>query len=88
MRNTYKTILKQYLHDKIVADRKKNHLVQGAMAERLEMAWRSYADIESGKNMCSTLTFTVYLLEFCEDPNEVLEEIRALFEAAKEKEDE
>lgn len=87
MRNTYKAVLKKYLHERIVTDRKKNHLVQEKMAERLLMDWRSYADIENGKNLCSTVTFTMYLLEFCDDPKQVLEEIRELFEKAKEDDD-
>ncbi len=86
MRNTYKAVLKKYLHERIVADRKKNHLVQEKMAERLLMDWRSYADIENGKNLCSTVTFTMYLLEFCDDPIELLEEIRALYKEAQDAE--
>ena len=88
MRNTYKTILKEYLHERILTDRKKNKLPQEKMAERLLMDWRSYIDIEHGKNLCSTTTFVMYLLEFCDDPKEILEEIRELFTQALEEDDE
>ena len=88
MRNTYRTILKKYLHERILSDRLKNGLVQEEMAERLLIDWRSYIDLEHGKNLCSTTTFIMYLLEFCDDPSEVLSEIRALFEKALEEEDE
>lgn len=88
MRNTYKAILKEYLHERILTDRKKNKLPQEKMAERLLMDWRSYIDIEHGKNLCSTTTFVMYLLEFCDDPKEILEEIRELFTQALEEDDE
>ena len=83
MRDAYKAALKTFLHHQMKEDRKKNHLIQEKMAEILEMDLRSYADIENGKNMCNTVTFLVYLLEFYEDPNELLDEIRDLFEKVK-----
>lgn len=87
MRKTYEKVLKKYLHDKIVDDRHKNDLIQEKMAELLIMDPRSYADIENGTNMCGTLTFTLYLLEFCDDPETMLAEIQQLFAAAKEEQD-
>lgn len=87
MRNTYRTILKKYLHERILADRLKNGLVQEEMAERLQIDWRSYIDLEHGKNLCSTTTFITYLLEFCDDPKDVLEEIRELFNKVQEEDD-
>ena len=87
MRNTYKMILKEYLQNKIVSERKNSALVQEAMADKLEMSWRSYANIENGKNMCSTLTFIIYLLNFKPSTEEMLAEIRELFEKATEEED-
>ncbi|MBR5782915.1 MAG: hypothetical protein IKY33_01670 [Clostridia bacterium] len=86
MRKTYEAVLKKYLHDKIVTDRKNHNLIQEKMAELLLMDLRSYADIEHGKHMCGTLTFTIYLLEFCDDPKQMLNEIEQLFAAAREDE--
>lgn len=82
MRKTYEAILKEYLHKRIVKDRKANHLIQEKMAELLVMDPRSYSDIERGKTMCSTLTFTLYLLQLCDDPETLLREIEELFAAA------
>ncbi len=83
MRKTYEAILKEYLHKRIVNDRRENHLIQEKMAELLVMDPRSYSDIEHGKTMCSTLTFTLYMLHFCDDPGTLLREIEELFTAAE-----
>ncbi|MBQ6947158.1 MAG: helix-turn-helix transcriptional regulator [Clostridia bacterium] len=79
MRKTYEAALKRCLHDRIVQERKKNKITQEKMAELLIMDPRSYADIENGKNMCSTLTFAMYLLHFCDDPSQLISEMEKTF---------
>ena len=87
MRKTYEAALKRCLHDRIVRERKNHKITQEKMAELLIMDPRSYADIENGKNMCSTLTFTMYLLHFCQDPAQLVSELEETFAAIKEDND-
>ena len=79
MRKTYEAALKKCMHDKILNERMSLHITQEKMAELLIMDLRSYVDIENGKNMCGTLTFVMYLLHFCDDPKELMDEIEKVF---------
>lgn len=83
MRKTYEATLKRCLHDKIVTVRKKQQITQEKMAELLIMDPRSYADIENGKNACSSVTLMLYMIHFCDDPNQLVAEIEQLFSEAR-----
>lgn len=80
MRKTYNNQLKAICHNHIVSERVENNLSQTKMAEILMMDLRSYADIESGKSCCSLLTFILFVIFFCIDTNEIVDEIKIAFE--------
>lgn len=83
MRTAYLCVLKTVIHDKIVSTKNDLNLTQAQMSEILVMDPRSYADISSGKSMCSTLTFVLFLIYCCPDPEDFLEEIKIKLEEAK-----
>lgn len=41
---------------------------------------RSYSNIDNGKSMCSTLTFVLFLIYLCPDPDELIREIKEVLE--------
>lgn len=83
MKTLYLKILKHYLHVQMKDTRKELHMTQAQMAEKLEIDTRSYSDIDTGKSLCSTLTFVMFLIYFCKDPMKLLEDIKKLFDEAK-----
>lgn len=86
MRKTYQALLKAYLFKKIRKIRKQIGMTQFEVSEILEMDLRSYSYIETGVHSCGTLSFILFLLYVSPNPLEVLEEIRKLFDEAKENE--
>ncbi len=60
------------------ATRKQLGITQEEMAERLDIATRSYSDLEHGKCLCSTVVFLRYMRIQGKDALELLEELEAL----------
>ncbi len=58
-------------------------LTQAEMSEILVMDPRSYADICSGKTMCGTLTFVLFLIYCCNDPVAFLKKVKIKLEEVK-----
>ncbi len=79
MRDELEAILKEELHKLLLKEMNELNYTQMKMAEMLHMATRSFADIESGKNMCGTLT-TVLLLMRLPSADLFLKEIKYKFE--------
>ena len=80
MRKAYKEALKTFLTEQIKNSRISHHLSQEKAAEYLAMDPRSYADIDNGKCMCSTTTFALFLTYLCDDPNELLNNVKIIIE--------
>jgi len=80
MRQTVERLLKEELHTLALHIRGRLHITQSRMAEKLIMTEHSYSDIETGENMCGTLT-TVLLLAELEDPKTYLQEIKKKIDA-------
>ncbi len=78
MRDELEAILKVELQKLLLEQMKELNYTQGKMAEMLHMATRSFADIESGKSMCGTLTAVLLLMRLA-DANLFLEEIKNKF---------
>lgn len=83
LRNEMEKTLKKELRLLALHTRAELNLTQSKMAERYVMSEYSYADIESGKKMCGTLT-TILLLQDQKDPNKVLSEIMEKLEKIRE----
>ena len=62
--------LKAAFRSSLTDYRNKTGLTQKAMAELLEMDTRSYIELDHGKNNCSSLTLTLFLIYMCKTPNE------------------
>ncbi|MBE7032941.1 MAG: hypothetical protein E7406_01790 [Ruminococcaceae bacterium] len=80
MRPYYSKILKELFYQNIIYTRAKLGLTQEQMAETLEMDVRSFMNLDHGKNGCSALTLSLYLIYFCEDVPKFLSELKAEFE--------
>lgn len=52
------------------------------MAEQLIMDERSFINLDHGKSGCSALTLALYLIYYCEEPKEYLDELRQALEDA------
>ncbi len=85
MRNSCKRALRVYMSRRLKRERRSAGLTQSQFADKLLMDFRSYAALEKGKNLCSTVTFAVYLTLLCKDPDVLIEELRqALVKACQE----
>ena len=85
MRNSCKRALRVYMSRRFKQERREAGLTQSQFADKLLMDLRSYAALEKGKNLCSTVTFAVYLTLLCEDPDVLIEELRqVLLDACQE----
>jgi DNA-binding XRE family transcriptional regulator len=82
MRRTYRNVLKNHFHVRLVQIRTTNSLTQSEMAERLSMDDRSYIDLDHGKTCCSAVTLALFLVYVCEDVHTFLEELRHAFNTA------
>ena len=83
MRNIYNSALKSFMHYKILNARYDLNLTQYKMAEYLAMDPRSYANIDNGTSLCSTVTFVLFLIYVCKDPYKLIDEIRDYLEEVK-----
>ena len=78
MRQKIQEKLKQHLKTTILNLRSEKCLTQEQMASELWMERRSYADLESGKNMMGLITF-LRLLFLLDNPQNFLSEIQKIF---------
>lgn len=87
MKEAYRTALKKMLSTWIGSTRVSLEMTQDEMAEILMMDVRSYADIDRGVSLCSTLTFVLFLIYICPEPTELLNEIKTGFDTVCGKKD-
>lgn len=80
MRQHHLRILKKFFHQKLFQARAELGITQEEMASKLIMANRTYVDLDHGKNCCSALTLTLFLIYVYSDPLAFLEELRNAFE--------
>lgn len=81
IRNHYLCTMKKFFHTKLIVFRLKRNLTQAKMAQMLIMDNRSYVDLDQGKSGCSALTFALFLIYCCDDPQKFLAELKAAFES-------
>ena len=72
-RDTYTEPLRAFMSADFCTTRKSLGLTQAQMAERLDIDLRSYADLEHGKNLCSTRVLLMYMLRCKKDRDGFLE---------------
>ncbi len=80
MRKTYEKILKEHFYKHLISTREELQLSQVKMADKLIMDTRSYINLDHGKSSCSSLTLALYLINFCDNPKDYLDELRDAFE--------
>ena len=80
MKETYRAELKKILCRWIGTTRVSLNMTQDRMAEALLIDVRSYADIDRGVSLCSTLTLVLFLVYFCPEPANLLGDIRTVFD--------
>ena len=83
MRKQLRKILKEHFSDSVLHKRDELGITQEQMASLLSMECRSYADLESGKRCCGTLTLIIYVFFVCNDRVFLDELHRALEEEVK-----
>lgn len=79
MRQELEELLKEELRVLAIRTRDRLDYKQKRMAEALVMSDSSYSDIETGENMCGTLT-AVLLLIAQPDPNQYLQTLMCKFQ--------
>lgn len=78
MRNTLKLSLCGYMSRRFLNTRKANHLTQDKFSEYLMMSVHSYSALERGISLCSMITFVIYLVFFCKDPDALIRDLREI----------
>lgn len=81
MHKIYEDISREYLSEKFKETRKQLGLTQEQMAEKLDIAPRSYIEIEHGKSLCKVQTL-FHFLSFFHSSEELIKEITELFAEA------
>lgn len=79
MRSKMETLLKESFRELAIKTRDRRGITQRKMAEDLVMSETSYSAIETGKNMCGTLTAILLLLKQ-PDPYVFLKDLQRKFE--------
>lgn len=78
----YEILIQKCLSAKLKEIRLQQHLTQEQMAEKMNIAPRSYSNIENNKSLCKISTLFYYLEEF-ENPGDLINDL--LMEIIKEK---
>lgn len=86
LRDRMEQELKKELRALVLRTRAKMNLTQNKMGDRYVMSDDSFADIESGENMCGTLT-AFLLLRDQEDRDSVFDEIGAKLDKIRNEEE-
>lgn len=81
MREEYHNKLKKFFRNKLLLTRSNLNLTQEQISEKLQISVRNYANLENGKSICGTLTLVLFLIHYCPNPNEFLNELKALYES-------
>lgn len=85
MRNNCRRALRTYMSKRFKQARINADLTQAQFAEKLLMDTRAYATLELGNSLCSTVTFVLYLVFFCEDVETLIKELKqVILDACKE----
>ena len=82
MKKDFRAELRAYMTECLVNARKTEHMTQAEFSQMLKMDTRSYAALEHGENLCSTLTFMIYLCYFCKDVDELIFDLRMIIDKA------
>lgn len=80
MRSYYADIFKQYFYHHLIQTRTDMHLTQPQMADLLQITVRNYINLDHGKNSCSGLTLSRYLIYCCPDPAAFLDGLCTAYE--------
>lgn len=76
MKKIYRSALQKCFRRELLQTGAQLRLTQSAMATRLAIDCRSYADLEHGRYCCSAVTLILYLAFYCKDPMQFLEEFK------------
>lgn len=83
MKELYLNALKPYIREEFKTTRKENSLTQEKMAENLAVERRTYCNVETGLNMCGTLSFILFLLYECKDVDKFLEGMKEVLQEVR-----
>ncbi len=78
MKERCKCALRDYMTMTFLKARHDEQLTQAQFAELLMLDTRSYADLEHGESLCCTLTFIIYLVSFCKEPETLIRDLRTI----------
>ena len=78
MRDFSKNAFKKFFDDRLMETRSFLNLTQNQTATILQMAHRSFIDMEHGKNGCSGLTLALYLIYLCDNPLAFLSDLHSI----------
>lgn len=82
MKKQYENLLKAYLRAQFLKRRGELGLTQAQIAEIMAVETRTYCNNEKGSSLCNTVSFILFLMYCCPDSQEMLNEIKDMFENA------
>ena len=80
MRNIYRAILKYFFRTRFITFRNSTNYTHAELSEQLEMDERSFSYLIHGQTSGSALTLALFLIYFCPDSKEFLDDLRKEFE--------
>ncbi len=83
MKKEVQEVIKQYMRSEMLKTRTELKITQVEMARRLRISSREYTNIESGISCCNTITFLVYMQEFCRDTQKFLDGLKEVLESGR-----
>ena len=83
MRHFSKGAFKKFFDDRLMESRDTLHLTQKQTSSILQMAPRSFIEMEHGNNSCSGLTLALYLIYLCDNPLAFLSDLRSILEVTE-----
>lgn len=83
MRHFSKGAFKKFFDARLMESRDTLHLTQKQTSSILQMAPRSFIEMEHGNNSCSGLTLALYLIYLCDNPLAFLCDLRSILEVTE-----
>lgn len=80
MRKAYEKALTIFFREKLIKCRDRLDMTQAEIAFHLELDSRNYCKLEYGESCCGGVTLALFLIHYCDDLQEFLDEHWRVFE--------
>lgn len=76
MKSACECALKRIIAKRLAEARNNYSYTQEQFSEKLMIAPRTYIYNEHGESLCCTLSFIIYLVNYCDDHDKLIDELR------------